>query len=193
MLCSSILNDRLGPIYPPKTTRMEKTDATETQLINIRAGWAKRGGGWQGYRCPGPAFLLPLKRPCKAPYQEDWGCRKRPEQLPQERALHWWEYQVGRSSPLLSSHHTNIERNFWFQEQERPEVLACTGGPHYRVAGVLLTPASVVGVFKRNAGIAFCALRNGKHRNKENFQCLSPKLQGEFLCFLVELLLCSFW
>ena len=53
---------------------------------------------------------------------------------------------------------------------------------------------SVVGVFKRSAGITYCILRNGKHRNKENFQCLSARLQDEFLCssFLVELLLCSF-
>lgn len=45
VLCCFILNNRFGAIYLSKSSRMEKTDPTETKLINIWGGWAREEDG----------------------------------------------------------------------------------------------------------------------------------------------------
>lgn len=172
---------------------MEKTDPTETKLINIWGGWAKRGGG--GGRATHAQvlhFSCPLRDLARLLTERTQAAERGLNSYPRSALCTDGNIRSRQKFPtsLLPLHKHRAQLLVSGVGEVR--VLACLGGPHYRVADVLLTPASVVDVFKRNAGITFCTLRNGKHRNKENFQCLSPKLQGEFLCFLVELLLCSF-
>ena len=166
---------------------MGKTDPTETKLINIWGGWAKRGGrGGRATHAWVLHFSCPLRDLARFLTERTQAAERGLNSYPRSTLCTDGNIRSRQKFPtsLLPSHKHRAQLLVSGVGEVR--VLACLGDPHYRVAGVLLTPASIVDVFKRNAGITFCTLRNGKHRNKEKFPCLSPKLQGEFLCFLVE-------